>query len=237
MGTPEFMAPEQISDPDAVDSRVDVYALGVIMYLMLAGKPPFTRDAAAVAAHADRRRAAAAHRARRDPRGLRAIVLKALAKNPANRFSSMREMGTELERFSSRTFSVGFLAGVVADAEEPAHSTSAPALPMQAAPDRSHRPSRRPPRPTRRPNRRAEGIRCLQRARRAGRRGAGLLVTGRRAEKPAPPQVVAPAPAPAPAAPSEPEATAAIHLAVESPTPQARVTLRRRTPLFRSRRI
>jgi serine/threonine-protein kinase len=41
MGTPEFMAPEQVTSPDAVDCRADIYALGVLLYEMLAGHCPF----------------------------------------------------------------------------------------------------------------------------------------------------------------------------------------------------
>ena len=41
MGTPEFMAPEQFTTPEAVDGRADIYALGVIMYEMLAARRPF----------------------------------------------------------------------------------------------------------------------------------------------------------------------------------------------------
>ncbi len=44
MGTPEFMAPEQIIMPDRVDCRADIYALGVLLYEMLAGKCPFSSD-------------------------------------------------------------------------------------------------------------------------------------------------------------------------------------------------
>jgi len=41
MGTPDFMAPEQIATPGKVDHRVDVYALGAILYHVLSGTPPY----------------------------------------------------------------------------------------------------------------------------------------------------------------------------------------------------
>ena len=44
MGTPEFMAPEQIAMPDGVDKRADIYGLGVCLYEMLAATRPFTSD-------------------------------------------------------------------------------------------------------------------------------------------------------------------------------------------------
>jgi serine/threonine-protein kinase len=44
MGTPKFMAPEQVTTPDAVDCRADIYALGVLLYEMVAGRCPFVSD-------------------------------------------------------------------------------------------------------------------------------------------------------------------------------------------------
>jgi serine/threonine protein kinase len=44
IGTPQFMAPEQITAPETVDQRADIYALGVILYEMLAARRPFDND-------------------------------------------------------------------------------------------------------------------------------------------------------------------------------------------------
>lgn len=105
MGTPEFMAPEQISDPQAVDARADIYALGVISYQMLAGWPPFgrlplqtllTQIVVEPPPPIDRPGI---------PDGLRAIVMKALAKSPADRFPNMQAMGIALEQYGSLVFS------------------------------------------------------------------------------------------------------------------------------------
>jgi serine/threonine protein kinase len=44
MGTPEFMAPEQVTDPENADSRADLYGLGVLLYEMLTGRCPFESE-------------------------------------------------------------------------------------------------------------------------------------------------------------------------------------------------
>jgi serine/threonine-protein kinase len=104
MGTPEFMAPEQISDPDTVDARTDIYALGVIMYHMLTGRTPFGRLPMRALLSQIILQAPPPIDRPGIPDGVRAVVLKSLAKVPQDRFSNMREMGLEMQRFSSLTF-------------------------------------------------------------------------------------------------------------------------------------
>ncbi len=101
MGTPEFMAPEQITDPDSVDRRADIYALGVMMYEMLEARRPFPSDT-------DPR--ALLHRIVHDepppmqrdgiPHALCEMILeKLLAKDPADRFQTMADVAAALSTF------------------------------------------------------------------------------------------------------------------------------------------
>jgi eukaryotic-like serine/threonine-protein kinase len=111
LGTPEFMAPEQVLSPDQIDHRVDIYALGVVMYEMLTGAVPFGFKAerrgempTVEEAHALLGRIInelPAPVARMDlPIGLGEMIEdKLLAKNPARRHQSMREVQTALESF------------------------------------------------------------------------------------------------------------------------------------------
>ena len=93
MGTPEYMSPEQVEGKRG-DERTDVYALGVILYEMLAGREPFSGDSplAVMAQHVQ----SPAPRLQRDcpgiDPGLAAVVAKALQRDPAMRFQTVREM-------------------------------------------------------------------------------------------------------------------------------------------------
>lgn len=93
MGTPDYMAPEQIEGQRG-DQRTDVYALGTIMYELLAGKTPFTGDSsmAVMAQHLngtaprlDRLNAVVSPQ-------LAAIVARCLARNPADRYADMHAL-------------------------------------------------------------------------------------------------------------------------------------------------
>jgi hypothetical protein len=86
VGTAAYMAPEQCLGDVAVDARADLYALGVILFELVAGRPPFEGDTAAIhAAHVARRppRASAVGPA---PPALDAVLARSLAKDPAARF-------------------------------------------------------------------------------------------------------------------------------------------------------
>ncbi|WP_016700332.1 Stk1 family PASTA domain-containing Ser/Thr kinase [Actinoalloteichus spitiensis] len=102
IGTAQYLSPEQARG-EAVDARSDVYAAGCVLFELLTGEPPFTGDSPVAVAY---------QHVREDPRrpsevnsrvsaALDAIVLKAMSKNPANRYQSAAEMRTDLVRVLS----------------------------------------------------------------------------------------------------------------------------------------
>ena len=85
MGTPLYMSPEQCGG-GYVDTRSDIYSLGVIAYQMLAGEPPFAGNTSTVMrAHREQQPQDLHERAPKVPKRVAAIVMSALAKNPAER--------------------------------------------------------------------------------------------------------------------------------------------------------
>jgi branched-chain amino acid transport system substrate-binding protein len=98
VGTPEYMAPEQVVSK-TVDQRADIYALGIVFYEMLTGRRPFEADTpmAVLFKHASE----ALPRPRQFVPGLPEIVekvlFKALAKKPEDRYQSMQEFAGALE--------------------------------------------------------------------------------------------------------------------------------------------
>jgi serine/threonine protein kinase len=97
LGTPSYMAPEQITG-GAIDRRTDVYALGVVLYELLAGEAPFVRDTPVATAHAHVYEPPPPLREKRPdlPPAVESVVLKALAKTPANRYSESRLLAADL---------------------------------------------------------------------------------------------------------------------------------------------
>ena len=99
IGTAQYLSPEQARG-EGVDARSDVYSLGCLLYELVTGAPPFTGDSPVSVAY---------QHVREDPRlpssinpaigpELDSILLKAMSKNPANRYQSAAEMRNDLLR-------------------------------------------------------------------------------------------------------------------------------------------
>ncbi|MGZ4569862.1 MAG: Stk1 family PASTA domain-containing Ser/Thr kinase [Blastococcus sp.] len=99
IGTAQYLSPEQARG-EGVDARSDVYSLGCLLYELVTGAPPFTGDSPVAVAY---------QHVREDPRlpssinpqvppELDAILLKAMSKNPANRYQSAADMRNDLLR-------------------------------------------------------------------------------------------------------------------------------------------
>jgi serine/threonine-protein kinase len=99
IGTAQYLSPEQARG-ESVDARSDVYSMGCLLYELVTGAPPFSGDSPVAVAY---------QHVREDPRlpssinpgvpaELDAILLKAMSKNPANRYQSAAEMRNDLLR-------------------------------------------------------------------------------------------------------------------------------------------
>ncbi|HKY41520.1 MAG TPA: serine/threonine-protein kinase [Pyrinomonadaceae bacterium] len=96
MGTPLYMSPEQCGG-GRVDTRSDIYSLGVIAYQMLAGEPPFEGNTSTVMrAHRENRPQDLHERDGKIPARVAAVVMSALAKNPAERPQTAFAFGSAL---------------------------------------------------------------------------------------------------------------------------------------------
>ncbi len=130
LGTPSYMAPEQIESSRDSDARSDQYALGVILYECLTGQQAFRADNIYVVLRMVGDGVFAPPRALRAdiPPTLEAIVLRAMARAPAARFPSLRELMAVLLPFASERARV--LWGSAVRASQPA--LAAPVAPSPA---------------------------------------------------------------------------------------------------------
>jgi serine/threonine-protein kinase len=102
VGTPQYMAPEQAMAEEHIDHKVDIYALGVLGYEMLTGRPAFEATTAQgmLSAHVLEQPKDVRERRPEVPELLAETLLKCLAKNPADRWSS-EELLAQLEQVAS----------------------------------------------------------------------------------------------------------------------------------------
>jgi eukaryotic-like serine/threonine-protein kinase len=165
LGTALYMSPEQIEAASRVDKRTDVWSLGVVLYEMLVGRPPFEGEGTGILVAIVTRPVPPPSTLRDDlPRGLEAVMMRALEKSPDARFQNMRELARALEpwaprggmqparRWRTRVLMLGLAAAVVvgvAAISLSARSTlnAAPATPPTSAPPASTSVAPAPSRP------------------------------------------------------------------------------------------
>ncbi len=99
IGTAQYLSPEQARG-ETVDARSDVYSTGVLLFELITGSPPFTGDSPVAVAYQHVRETPPPPSSINPdvPPELDAIVLKAMAKNPVNRYQSAGEMRADLIR-------------------------------------------------------------------------------------------------------------------------------------------
>ncbi|MEU4764161.1 Stk1 family PASTA domain-containing Ser/Thr kinase [Actinosynnema sp. NPDC023794] len=142
IGTAQYLSPEQARG-EAVDGRSDVYASGCVLFELLTGEPPFTGDSPVAVAY---------QHVREDPKppsalnpkvtpALDAIVLKAMAKGPANRYQSAAEMRADLVRVLSGQRPSAPAVMTAEDRTAVLNQTSSPRTEVAPTGGGRHRPS------------------------------------------------------------------------------------------------
>ena len=147
MGTPNYMSPEQVRG-EKVDSRSDIFAVGAVMYEVLAGQKPFEAESmhSVLFQVLDQNPEPIRNRTPEIPVPIAEIVDRALAKDPAQRFQGAGEMRAAL-RNASRLMATGKAASSALE------SASEPALRTKTRPSRARRGARSEPNPRSGPRR------------------------------------------------------------------------------------
>ncbi len=139
VGTPQYMSPEQAKG-EAVDSRSDIYSLGVVLYEMLTGRPPFDADTPVAVAikHISAPLPLPRQAVPGLPEAAERVIIKALAKAPEDRYQTAGALAAALgQAVSGEPAAIP----VAAPAPPPVAATPAQAAPSVAAPAPRHIPS------------------------------------------------------------------------------------------------
>ncbi|MDY7227105.1 serine/threonine-protein kinase [Hyalangium rubrum] len=101
MGTPAYMAPEQVMNSSKVDARADIYSLGCTLYHLLTGRPPFVAESlnTVMDMHVKEAPLPPDKRNKDVPEALSAVVMRMIAKRPEERYQDMGEVIRALEGF------------------------------------------------------------------------------------------------------------------------------------------
>jgi predicted Ser/Thr protein kinase len=229
VGTPEYMSPEQVRG-QRLDRRSDVYALGVMVHEIFAGRAPFRGDTP-VAVLMKHIQEPPEIDVTRLPGPLLPIVRRALSKDREGRYPTAREMARDLEEARAKVASRAITAQSPATLQETgdlaALGQATTDLPAEAPPG---------PRPAQGPRPALTAPTAAPRSRPASRpgwlpfvigavvvAGGGLALRQWRAPEPAPPVSTAVA-TPAPVAPTEPPPTPTLGVAPPTPAPVATST-------------
>jgi serine/threonine-protein kinase len=140
LGSPRFMSPEQMRDPRAVDGRTDIWSLGVVLYRLVAGRPPFEAETLGrLLTMVMHEQEAPLNVVRSDcPLGLELVVGRCLAKDTRQRWSNVGELAYALVPYcvdpARARASADRIAAMLTLSQNPTVSQTGPFMPVGAPP-------------------------------------------------------------------------------------------------------